>query len=82
MSANDNIERVKSAMQIGVRGLYRFYDDGFTRWPRNKLVPLFSNLDLDHPEIQREFQELEKQGVLKISRTEDCYLEVLRVPVD
>lgn len=73
-----NEEKIKSAIRIGVSGLWRFYDDGFVRWPRNKLTPLFSNLDLEQPEIQKELESLEKKGLIKLLRTNDCYLEVLR----
>ena len=75
-----NDEKIKSAVCIGVSGLWRFYDDGFTRWPRKKLIPLFSNLDLEQPEIQKELESLEEKGLIKLFRTDDCYLEVCRVP--
>jgi len=76
--AND--EKMESAIRIGISGLWRFYDDGFTRWPRNKLMPLFSNIDLGQPEVQKALESLERQGQIKLKRTTECYLEVLHAP--
>jgi len=80
METNDDKEKIRTAIRIGTSGLWRFYDDGFTRWPRTKLAPLFLNMDLDNPDIQKEFQSLEINGFIKIFKMEDCYLEVIQVP--
>ena len=80
MSENNDQEKIKMAVRTGISGLWRFYDDGFTRWPRNKLAPLFSNLDLEHPEIQKELCRLQEEGLVKLHGKADYYLEVIRPP--
>jgi hypothetical protein len=80
MSENNDLEKIKMAVRTGISGLWRFYDDGFTRWPINKLAALFSNLDLEHPEIQKELRRLQKEGLLKLHGKTDCYLEVIQPP--
>ena len=80
MNENNQPDKIRGIIEIGLRGMWHFYDDGFTRWPYEKLAPLFSNINLDHPEIQREFQSLENQGFVKLYKKQDCYLEVIRAP--
>ncbi len=80
MSEDSDLERIKIAVETGIRGLWRFYDDGFTRWPRNQLTSLFSNLDIEHPEVQRELCRLQEQGLVKLHGLVDCYLEVVQPP--
>jgi len=71
---------IDSIINIGERGLWRFYDEVFTKWSRQKLASLFSNIDLENPEIQRELKLLESQGFIKIIGEEDLYLEVIKAP--
>ena len=80
MSGNEQSEKMKRIIEIGLNGMWRFYDEGFTRWPQDKLAPLFSNTNLEHPEIQAEFRSLEAQGFIRLNKKEDCYLEVIRAP--
>jgi hypothetical protein len=82
MKENDASQKRTRNIQIGVSGLWRFYDEGFTRWPEAKLAAAFSNMDLEHPELQKEFQELEKQGLIRLCKRGDCYLEVLCAPAE
>ena len=76
--ANDTT--IETAIRIGISGLWRFYDDGFTRWPRSKVIPLFSNINLELPEVQKALESLERRGQIKLIRTPECYLEVLHAP--
>ena len=80
MNQDEQAEKIHRAVQIAEAGLWRFFDEGYTRWPQEKLVSLFSNQHLDHPVIQNHIGALEKQGLVKIFGTKDCYLEVLKVP--
>lgn len=80
MSENDNAEKIKKNIEIGLSGIWRFYDEGFTRWPYDKLASVFSNMNLEHPEIQRQFRALESQGFIKLHKKGECYIEVIRAP--
>jgi hypothetical protein len=80
MNENERTEKLRKAIQIAERGLWRFFDDGMVRWSQESLTSLFSNEHLDQPEIQRQLQALENQGLIKIHRAQSCYLEVLKTP--
>jgi hypothetical protein len=71
---------VKEEVQIGLRGLWRFFDEGYTCWPAEKLTPLFRNIDLNHPEIQEALRQAEAKGWVRLHGKNDCYLEVLGAP--
>lgn len=80
MSGHNSPEEIGQIIEVAVRGLWRFYDEGFRRWPYAKLAPLFSNRDLENPEIQQELRRLEVEGFIKLHRAPECYVEVLQVP--
>jgi hypothetical protein len=70
----------ETRVKVGLRGLSRFYDDGMTRWPLEKALPLFAGLYMDSEEVQRALSDLEARGFIKLHKTSDLYLEVLRRP--
>lgn len=67
-------------IEIAERGLWRFYDEGYYRWPREKLQSFYSNTSLDNPEVKKSLSYLEKKGFIKLVREADCYIEVLDAP--
>ena len=67
-------------IQIAERGLWRFYDEGYYRWPYDKLQSLYQNIELADQEIQSALLALEKQGYIKIIGQKECYIEVLNAP--
>ena len=80
MSENNQSDEVSLVIETGKNGLWSFYSEGFQRWPHNRLAPLFSNRNLEETRIQQEFLRLEKEGFIKLYKTDVCYLEVLRTP--
>ena len=73
MTADDPIQRSVSTARAG---LNRFFDEGMSRWPEQKLRPLFSHVDLAHPAIQKALTEWESSGYITLDRSPGCYLTV------
>ena len=73
MRADDLIQR---SVFTARAGLNRFFDEGMSRWPEEKLRPLFSHADLDHPAIQKALSEWESSGYITLDRSPDCYLTI------
>jgi hypothetical protein len=73
---------MNKAIEIAIAGLNRFYDEGFTRWPEDKLIPLFSNRNLDDFDILNALSRWEGQGWVRIEKSSSCYLEVLSIIPD
>lgn len=59
-------------------GINRFFDEGFTRWPKNKLSVLFDNRPLETEEIQAILTSWEKSGFIRLRKNTDVYFEVLK----
>jgi hypothetical protein len=75
MAPNSNAEQM---IRILRAGLDRFYSEGFYKWPRSKLTALFHrDSDLENEDVQAALTQWEHQGIVRVQRKEDCYLEVL-----
>ncbi len=66
-------------IEIAKAGLNRFYDEGYVRWPEEKLRVIFSNHSLQEPEIARTLENWETQGWIKLPKRKEEYVEVLTV---
>jgi hypothetical protein len=69
-------------IEIAKAGLNRFYDEGYVRWPEEKLRVLFSNHSLLEPEIERALGSWAAQGWIKLSKERREYIEVLTIIPD
>ncbi len=64
------------------RGFIRYYYEGLRRWDRHTLEGIIrprgaKRNEVDDPEIQEVLNELEAEGLIKLYRTNDLYLEVV-----
>jgi len=63
------------------RGFRRFYSEGYSVWSQEKLEkalrPREQSFALESPDVQRVLAELEAEGVIRLLREKNRYLEVL-----
>jgi len=71
---------MSTTTEIAAAGLNRFYDEGFTRWPEEKLRPLFSNADIESEAIQQELARWQEMGWIELPRRKDVYL-IVHAPI-
>ncbi|WP_024672435.1 hypothetical protein ACTACG_06130 [Pseudomonas syringae] len=70
----------KHDWDVALRGLKRFYDEGMTVWSRSKFFSLFSNEKVAVSDyVLMRLAELDRQGVIAFSGTEDLYIKVLNI---
>jgi len=69
-------------IEIAKAGLNRFYDEGYVRWPEEKLGVLFSNHSLQEPEIERALESWAAQGWIKLPKGKEKYVEILTIIPD
>lgn len=55
-------------------GLARFFDEGYTKWPEDKLRVIFANRDLNDPDVQSLLSNWLALGIVELPRRADCYL--------
>lgn len=72
------LEETHAIIRAGIKALWRGYDEGVTKWPRSRLLPLFADLNIENMLLQNKLRELKKLGLIRLSRTDGCYLEVIR----
>ena len=66
------------SIEIAKAGINRFWDEGYTKWPRAKLQSLFLNKSLDGDQVQEAFSDWENEGYIRIILESDVYIEVLK----
>lgn len=66
-------------IEIAKAGLNRFYEEGYTRWPLDKLRTIFQKNDLESPEIAAALKEWEKSGWVQLPKTDEEYLVLLQL---
>ena len=67
---------------IAKAGLNRFYDEGFTCWPEDKLRAIFSNQDIEVDPIKTELESWQKSGWIELPKTKLEYLNMLEIIPD
>jgi hypothetical protein len=65
-------------ISVAKSGMNRFFDEGMYKWPEEKLLPLFSNIYLDHPIIKKTLEEWQNEGFITLDEESDSYLTVLQ----
>ncbi len=71
-----------TVIEIAKAGLNRFYDEGYVRWPEEKLRVVFSNRSLQEPGIERILESWAAQGWIKLPKRKEEYAEVLTLIPD
>ena len=69
-------------IEIAKNGLNRFYDEGFVRWPAEKLRAVFGNQDLRNEKIMRTLEEWRDAGYIELTKTNEQYLKMLKIIAD
>jgi hypothetical protein len=69
---------MNSTISIAKAGLNRFYDEGYVTWPEDKLRVIFGNLSLDVPDVARVLLVWEGNGWIKLAKSRDSYITVLK----
>jgi len=63
------------------RSFARFYAEGMRYWSKSTLEkalrPRGASFDLNSSEVQRILQEIEAEGLVKLVRSDEVYLEVV-----
>lgn len=70
---------MNSILEIAKAGLNRFYDEGFTQWPEEKLKVVFSNQNLEGEEIQAVLKRWHAAGFIELPRQKHEYLKMLGI---
>lgn len=73
---------MNTIIEIAKAGLNRFYDEGYSRWPEEKLRVVFSNHSLQEPEIERTLESWAAQGWIKFPKRKEEYIEILTIIPD
>jgi hypothetical protein len=66
-------------IEIAKAGLNRFYDEGYIRWPEDKLRTLFCNRGLQEPEIASALEEWKAGGCIELPKQTNEYLKMLTI---
>jgi hypothetical protein len=71
-----------TTIEIAKNGLNRFHDEGFARWPAEKLRAVFGNQDLESENIMRVLEKWRDAGYIKLPKTNEEYLRMLKIIAD
>ena len=69
-------------IDIAKAGLNRFYDEGYTVWPKSKLQSLFSNHSLESEEVMSELLSWDKEKWINLRKEDNQYLIMLSIIPD
>ena len=73
---------MNTTIEIAKAGLNRFYDEGYVRWPEDKLTVVFGNHSLQEPAIAQALESWETQGWIKLPKRKAEYAVILAVIPD
>ena len=72
-------ETVQYVMRVFKAGLNRFYSDGDFAYKKETIFKMFKeDVDLEDPRVQKVLKEWEAAGYIRLNKTEDRYLTVLK----
>jgi len=72
-------ETVNYVMDVVGAGLNRFYNDGIFAWSKASLLKMFKeNVDIEDPRVQKILKEWEAGGYIRLDKTPERYLTVLK----
>ena len=72
------IDNDNTVIEIAKAGLNRFFSEGYTKWPEDKLLALFDNRPMSDPIVKKTIEAWENEGAVVLHRKHNNYLEILR----